>query len=56
MEGFAVRCRTGVIVARCGSRTWSPVVVFSGSEHEGDAKEFDTRGVTVYARKPFVVE
>jgi len=26
--------------------------VFSGSQHESDAKEFDTRGVTVYARKP----
>ena len=28
------------------------VDVFSGSKHESDAKEFDTRGVTVYARKP----
>jgi uncharacterized damage-inducible protein DinB len=27
------------------------VDVFSGSKHESDAKEFDTRGVTVYARK-----
>lgn len=26
--------------------------VFSGSQHESDAKEFDTRGVTVFARKP----
>jgi len=26
--------------------------VFSGSKHESDAKEFDTRGVTVFARKP----
>ena len=26
--------------------------VFSGSKHESDAKDFDTRGVTVYARKP----
>jgi hypothetical protein len=26
--------------------------VFSGSRHESDAKEFDTRGVTVFARKP----
>lgn len=26
---------------------WGPQVdVFSGSEHESDAKEFDTRGVT----------
>jgi ubiquinone/menaquinone biosynthesis C-methylase UbiE len=28
------------------------VDVFSGSKHESDAKEFDTRGVTVYAVKP----
>jgi hypothetical protein len=28
------------------------VDVFSGSKHESDAKEFNTRGVTVYARKP----
>jgi hypothetical protein len=28
------------------------VDVFSGSKHESDAKDFDTRGVTVYARKP----
>jgi hypothetical protein len=28
------------------------VDVFSGSKHESDAKEFDTRGVTVFARKP----
>jgi hypothetical protein len=27
------------------------VDVFSGSKHESDAKEFDTRGVTVFARK-----
>lgn len=27
------------------------VDVFSGSKHESDAKEFDTRGVTVYAVK-----
>ncbi len=26
--------------------------VFSGSRHESDAAEFDTRGVTVFARKP----
>jgi hypothetical protein len=28
------------------------VDVFSGSKHESDAKDFDTRGVTVYARNP----
>jgi hypothetical protein len=28
------------------------VDVFSGSKHESDAKEFDTRGVTVFARRP----
>ncbi|MEP6872546.1 MAG: hypothetical protein ABI939_11955 [Anaerolineaceae bacterium] len=28
------------------------VDVFSGSKHESDAKQFDTRGVTVFARKP----
>ena len=28
------------------------VDVFSGSKHESDAHEFDTRGVTVFARKP----
>lgn len=27
------------------------VDVFSGSEHESDAAEFETRGVTVFARK-----
>jgi hypothetical protein len=27
------------------------VDVFSGSKHESDAKEFETRGVTVFARK-----
>jgi hypothetical protein len=26
------------------------VDVFSGSKHESDAKDFETRGVTVYAR------
>jgi hypothetical protein len=26
--------------------------VFSGSAHESDAKEFDTRGVTFGGRKP----
>jgi hypothetical protein len=28
------------------------VDVFSGSKHESDAKEFDTRGVTFLAHKP----
>ena len=28
------------------------VDVFSGSPHESDAAEFDTRGVTFRARKP----
>ena len=28
------------------------VDVFSGSKHESDAKQFETRGVTVFARKP----
>jgi hypothetical protein len=28
------------------------VDVFSGSPHESDAKEFETRGVTFRARKP----
>lgn len=27
------------------------VDVFAGSKHESDAKDFETRGVTVYARK-----
>jgi hypothetical protein len=26
--------------------------VFSGSKHESDAKDFDTRGVTLAGRKP----
>jgi hypothetical protein len=30
----------------------SEVDVFSGSAHESDAREFETRGVTVFARKP----
>ncbi len=30
----------------------SEIDVFSGSRHESDAAEFDTRGVTVFARKP----
>lgn len=29
----------------------SEVDVFAGSKHESDAKDFETRGVTVYARK-----
>jgi hypothetical protein len=28
------------------------VDVFSGSKHESDARDFDTRGVTVFARRP----
>jgi hypothetical protein len=28
------------------------VDVFSGSRHESDARNFDTRGVTVFARRP----
>ena len=28
------------------------VNVFSGSRHESDAKEFETRGVTIFARRP----
>ena len=32
---------------------WGPQIdVFSGSKHESDAKEFDTRGVTFRAVKP----
>ena len=32
---------------------WGPQVdVFSGSRHESDAKEFDTRGVTFAGIKP----
>ncbi len=30
------------------------VDVFSGSKHESDAKEFETRGVTVFAQRPAV--
>jgi hypothetical protein len=26
--------------------------IFSGSKHESDTRDFDTRGVNVYARKP----
>jgi hypothetical protein len=26
--------------------------VFSGSKHESDAKDFETRGITLAARKP----
>jgi hypothetical protein len=28
------------------------VDVFSGSKHESDAREFDTRGITVFAQRP----
>jgi len=28
------------------------VDVFSGSRHESDAKEFETRGITVFAQRP----
>ncbi len=28
------------------------VDVYSGSKHESDAKEFETRGITIFARKP----
>jgi len=28
------------------------VDVFSGSKHESDAKDFDTRGVTLAGKKP----
>jgi hypothetical protein len=28
------------------------VDVFSGSKHESDAKEFETRGITIFARRP----
>lgn len=28
------------------------VDVFAGSKHESDAKDFETRGVTIYARTP----
>jgi len=32
--------------------SWGPQVdVFSGSKHESDAAEFDTRGVTFFAVK-----
>jgi hypothetical protein len=30
----------------------SEVDVFTGSKHESDAKDFETRGVTVFARTP----
>jgi len=33
-------------------RWGSEVDVFSGSKHESDAKEFDTRGVTFTGEKP----
>jgi hypothetical protein len=28
------------------------VDVFSGSRHESDAREFETRGITVFAQRP----
>jgi hypothetical protein len=31
------------------------VDVFSGSKHESDARDFETRGVTVFARRAAVV-
>lgn len=40
MTGF-----TGVVMS-------NEVDVFSGSKHESDAAEFETRGVTVFAIKP----
>lgn len=39
---------TGFIDVRWGKQ----VDVFTGSGHESDAKEFNTRGVTFAARKP----
>jgi ubiquinone/menaquinone biosynthesis C-methylase UbiE len=33
-------------------RISNEVDVYSGSRHESDAREFDTRGITVFARKP----
>jgi hypothetical protein len=35
-----------------GVRRGAEVDVFSGSKHESDAHEFDTRGVTFAAVKP----
>jgi hypothetical protein len=40
MTGF-----TGVVMS-------NEVDVFSGSKHESDAREFETRGLTVFAMKP----
>jgi hypothetical protein len=39
---------TGFTNVRWGAQT----DVFSGSKHESDAKDFDTRGVTFSAAKP----
>lgn|GEM_PF-2501546 len=39
---------TGFTEVRWGKE----VDVFAGSKHESDAKDFDTRGVTIFARKP----
>jgi len=43
------------LLAACGFtgiRLGNEVDVYSGSKHESDAKEFETRGITVFARKP----
>jgi SAM-dependent methyltransferase len=40
--------RAGFVDARWGAET----DVYSGSKHESDAKEFETRGITFAARKP----
>lgn len=38
----------GFVDVRWGKK----IDVFSGSEHESDAKDFDTRGVTIAGAKP----
>jgi hypothetical protein len=40
--------KTGFVDVRWGRQ----IDVFSGSKHESDAKEFDTRGVTFNGVKP----
>jgi hypothetical protein len=40
--------QTGFVDVQWGAQT----DVFSGSKHESDAKDFDTRGVTFSGRKP----
>lgn len=40
--------QVGFVDVRWGQQ----VDVFSGSAHESDAKQFETRGVTFAARKP----